>query len=97
MTVGLLIIVLYVHSAFFFYFPNQDGESDGCCSDISMHTAVGILNTLPSLLPVSKGETLPSLVPMPPTTMTTSMLQVILSVLIQLNMFVHKIFRHGVS
>lgn len=98
MTVGFLIIVLYVYSAFFFfYFPNQDGESHGCRSDISLRTAVGILDTLPSFLPVSKGETLPSLVPTPPTTMTTSMLQVILSVLIQLNMSAHKTFTRGVS
>lgn len=79
---------------FLFYFPNQDGESHGCCSDISLNTAVGILS---SFLPVSERETLPSLVPTPPTTRTTSMLQVILSVLIQLNMFAHKTFTRGMS
>lgn len=96
MAVGFLILVLYVYSAwfFFFYFSNQDGESHGCRSDISLNTAVGILS---SFLPVSERETLPSLVPTPPTTRTASMLQVILSVLIQLNMFAHKTFTRGVS
>lgn len=78
----------------FVYFPNQDGESHGCHSDISLTTAVGILS---SFLPVSEGETLPSLVLTPPTTRTASMLQVILSVLIQLNMFAHKTFTCGMS
>lgn len=94
---GFLILVLYVYSAFFSFFlnfPNQDGESHGCHSDISLNTAVRILS---SFLSVSEGETLPSLVLIPPTTMTASTLQVILSVLIQLNMFAHKTFTRGVS
>lgn len=100
MAVGFLILVLYVYSAFFCFFflflnfPNQDGESHGCHSDISLNTAVRILS---SFLSVSEGETLPSLVLIPPTTMTASTLQVILSVLIQLNMFAHKTFTRGVS
>lgn len=97
MAMGFLILVLYVYSAcffFYYYFSNQDGESHGCRSDISLNTAVGILSPF---LPVSERETLPSLVPTPPTTRTASMLQVILSVLIQLNMFAHKTFTRGMS